>query len=236
MNPVRCYGDALALVTARRADALLASLPAATVRPVQVVHVDTGGAPSPTGATTVRITEDIGRAAAVNRAVAALDDGVGWVAVADPRVVWSAGALDELLAAAARYPRAALLGSGPGGPLPALRDALRGKVSTGPVPAGPVGWISTTCVLVRRVAWDSVDGFDARYPGCGAEPEPADLDLCDRLGRAGWVCVGVPTAGVTAIATAPMGMLEPRDRGLRRYVRDRHGAPARTLMALARRN
>lgn len=240
MNPLRCYGDVLALVTTTRTaaapDGLLASLPAATKRPVQVVHVDTGGAPSPVGATTVRITEDVGRPAAVNRAVAALDDAVGWVALVDPQVVWGAGALDELLAAAARHPRAALLGPCAGGPLPTLPDALRGRVPAGPVPAGPVGWVGTACVLLRRAAWDSVDGFDARYPGCGADPEPADLDLCDRLGRAGWLCVGVPTAGVTAPAGNALSRLESQDRGLRRYVHDRYGAPARTLMALARRN
>jgi N-acetylglucosaminyl-diphospho-decaprenol L-rhamnosyltransferase len=200
MNPVRWYGDALALVTVRRPNAAPspASLPAATARPVRVVHVDTGGAPPVPGATTLRLPEDIGRPAAINRAVAALDVGVGWVALADPQVVWGTGALDELLAAAARHPRAALLG-------PAVGE-------------GPVEWISTACVLLRRVAWDSVDGFDARHLDRGTDPEPADLDLCHRLGRAGWLCVGVPTAGVAVIATPATGMLEPHDRGLRRHV------------------
>lgn len=250
MDPVRSYGDALALVTVTRTAAaprgLVASLPAATGRPVQVLHVDTGGAPPVPGATPVRIREDVGRTAAVNRAVAALDQGVGWVVLADPQLEWAAGALDELLAAAVRYPRAAALGprlrtaSGAdrasAGPLPTLGDALRGRVVAGPVPAGPVGALGTTCVLLRRVAWDSVDGFDARYPGCGVDPEPADLDLCDRLGRVGWLCVGVPTAEVTVPAGDAPCILEPRDRGIRRYVHDRHGAPARILMALARRN
>lgn len=250
MHPIQRYGDALALVTVTRSAAapnrVVASLPAATARPVGVLHADTAGAPTTDRATVLRLGEDVGRAAAINRAVAALDPDVGWIALADPVVEWGAGALDALLAAALRHPRAAVLGprlrdaSGveraSAGPLPTLGDALRGRLAVGPLPDGPVGRLATACVLIRRAAWDSVDGFDARYPGCGVDPEPADVDLCERLGRAGWLCVGVPAAEVTVAADASPCMLESRDRGLRRYVDARHGAPVRTLMALARRN
>jgi N-acetylglucosaminyl-diphospho-decaprenol L-rhamnosyltransferase len=156
-DPIREYGDALAVVTVTRqgrpgVDALRATLPAATERPVRLVVADVASrAPGPAGdgIEAVHLAEDVGRAAAVNRAVAALEPAVGWVVLADPRLRWRPGAIDALLAAAARYPRAGLLGprlhgGGPvsGGPLPDLLAAARGRF-----PAfdggGPTGWLST---------------------------------------------------------------------------------------------
>jgi N-acetylglucosaminyl-diphospho-decaprenol L-rhamnosyltransferase len=113
-------------------------------------------------------------------------------------------------------------------------------VRAGPTVAGPTGWLDGRCVLVRRTAWDSVDGYDSRHVGTGTHPEPADLDLGDRLGRAGWLVLGIPGAEVVVHPIEGQGILdvrgpERRGEGLRRYVRDRYRAPARTLMALARR-
>ena len=48
---------------------------------------------------------------------------------------------------------------------------------------GPVGWSSAPALLLRRAALDSVDGYDPRYPA----PACDDLDLADRLARAGWL-------------------------------------------------
>jgi len=45
---------------------------------------------------------------------------------------------------------------------------------------GP-GWYSAACVLIRRRAWDTVDGFDERY-----FLYFEDVYLCRRLLRAGW--------------------------------------------------
>jgi N-acetylglucosaminyl-diphospho-decaprenol L-rhamnosyltransferase len=254
-DPVRTYGDGLALVTVTRAgrpavDGLLASLPAATSRPVHVVVADTASASAPavpSGVEVLRLTEDVGRAAAVNRAVVALDAAIGWVLVADPWVRWSPGAVDVLLAAAARHPRAGLLGPllrdrrglavPSGGPLPTLLAALRGRVPTG-VPAGPTGWLSTGAALLRRSAWDTVDGLDARYLGArypGGRADPGDVDLGDRLGRAGWLVVGVPEAEAAFAVSDAHGILEPPADGLRRYVQDRAHAPVRALTALAQR-
>lgn len=53
-------------------------------------------------------------------------------------------------------------------------------------------WLSGSCLLLRRAAFEGVDGFDPRY-FMYAE----DVDLGDRLGRAGWLNVYVPTAEVT---------------------------------------
>lgn len=242
VGPVRRYGDALALVTVTRTAAPPRSQAVPTRRPITMLHVDTAGAPA-TG-DVLRIGEDIGWAAAVNRAIAGLDGDVGLVAVADPGVDWGVAALDALLDAAARHPRAGLLGpalrdpSGAvlpsSGSLPSSRAALHGRIPTGPG-AGPVGWVAGSCVLLRRSAWDSVDGLDPRYPGGGPAPDLADVDLGDRLGRAGWLVVAVPAARVTLHPVAGQCILEPYDRGLRRYLHDRYPAPVRALAALWRR-
>ena len=149
-------------------------------------------------------TEELGRPAVVNRAIAGLDAAIGWVVVRAAGIAWAPGALEILRTAAS--PRAGLLG-------PLIRDPTRvrsppaapdrrsasccGDASLAQsTVAGPTGWLDGRCVLVRRLAWDSVDGYDSRHVGTGTHPEPADVDLGDRLGRAGWLVVGVPEVEV----------------------------------------
>jgi N-acetylglucosaminyl-diphospho-decaprenol L-rhamnosyltransferase len=254
-DPVRDYGGGLAVVTATRAGLpgpgpLLGSLEAATTRPVGIVVADSASRSQPSvppGVEVVRLAEDVGRAAAVNRAVAALPEAVGSEVIADPDVCWRPGALDVLLAAA--DPRAGLLGPRlwcpaglalpSGGPLPGLLAAMRGRVPAHVPTAGAVPWLSTAAVLLRRSAWDSVDGLDARY--LGGAGDAGDADLGDRLGRAGWLAVHEPAAGVDLRpvgeeggepARTGQGILESHLTGLRRYVHDRGSAPARVLLAL----
>ena len=50
-------------------------------------------------------------------------------------------------------------------------------------------WLSGSCLLLRRRAFDSVGGFDSRY-----FMYIEDVDLGDRLGKAGWQNVYVPGA------------------------------------------
>jgi N-acetylglucosaminyl-diphospho-decaprenol L-rhamnosyltransferase len=250
-DPVRAYGGETAVVTVTRTGRpepapLLGSLAAATTRPVRVVVADTAAAaavPVPGGVEVVRLVEDVGRAAAVNRAVAALPETVGWVVVAEPGACWGPGSLDVLLDTAVRHPRAGLVGPrllgragavASGGALPTVPEAARGRVQVEVPGPGTVGWVSTAAVLVRRGAWDSVDGLDPRYQG--GPGDMGDVDLADRLTRAGWLVVHEPAAGVVVEGggTAPdgHGILESHADGLRRYVHDRGRAPARALLAL----
>jgi N-acetylglucosaminyl-diphospho-decaprenol L-rhamnosyltransferase len=55
----------------------------------------------------------------------------------------------------------------------------------------PVGWLSGSCLLVRRSAFGQIGGFDERY-----FMYMEDVDLGDRLGKAGWLSVYVPSAEV----------------------------------------
>lgn len=224
------YGDDIGVVTrSPRPGRLLGSLPAASARPQHVVLVATGDADVAVGGgvQVVRVGEQLARAAAVNRGVAAMPADVGWVLVADPDVECGPGLIDALLAAAAAFPLAGALGprlrrpdGGPvasAGAVPDRRDLRRGRVPCGaPLLAGPVGWVSATCLLLRRIAGDSVDGLDPRHLG------PVDsVDLGDRLGRAGWRVVHVPGADAVVGPGEPPGMLESERQGLRRYARDR---------------
>ena len=230
------YGDGLAVLVVRSAETPFRTPrpgPRVAGEPVPVVLVDSGATDVPDGADVLRIGEDIGRGAAVNRAVAALPPDVGLVAAAPADLDWPDGVLDVLRAAADRHPRAGILAPrvlDPGGaavpsthPLPRpARAVLRRTWPPAPVPGGegPVGWSSAPLLLLRRAALDSVDGFDPRYPG-----RFDDLDLADRLARAGWLTVHVPSAAV-AYRPAP----RPDPAAPRRYLADRAPRPVRGLL------
>ena len=89
----------------------------------------------------------------------------------------------------------------------------------------PAGWLSGSCILMRREAFDSVDGFDARY-----FMYFEDVDLGDRVGRAGWLNIYVPEAEVVhigghATASSSARMLAAHHSSAYRYLADRHRGP-----------
>jgi N-acetylglucosaminyl-diphospho-decaprenol L-rhamnosyltransferase len=206
-------------------DRFLATLSHATDRPVTVIMADNGstdGAPEeavkrypnarllPTGG-------NVGYGTALNRAVAEITPESEFVVVANPDVQWGPHSIDVLLDAAERWPRAGALG-------PLIRDLdgsvypsarllpslIRGGMHAvvGPFwksnpwtaeyrqertepSERPVGWLSGSCLLLRRSAFDEVSGFDERY-----FMYMEDVDLGDRLGKAGWQNVYVPSAEI----------------------------------------
>ncbi|WP_235564349.1 glycosyltransferase family 2 protein [Modestobacter sp. Leaf380] len=201
----------------------LASLPTSTRRPVDVVLADNGstdGAPEaaarahadvrllPTGG-------NLGYGPAVNAGLA--DVRRGWALVSNPDVVLEAGAVDELLAVAARWPRAATVGPAirtqDGELYPSARDLPQLSTGAGHAvfgwawPANPwtaryrrereaprertAGWLSGSCFLIDVEAFHMVGGFD---PGYFMYFE--DVDLAERLGRAGYLHVYAPSAVV----------------------------------------
>jgi N-acetylglucosaminyl-diphospho-decaprenol L-rhamnosyltransferase len=233
----------------------LDSLTKATTRPVRVVLADNGstdGAPEKAagrdGVRLLRTGENLGYGAGANRGAAELPDDVGWVVIANPDVEWRPGSLDELLEAGERWPRGGAFGPlirEPNGTvypsarlLPSLGRGAGHGVLGAVWPGNPwtreyrqsdtavserlAGWLSGSCLLVRRTAFESVHGFDPRY-----FMYFEDVDLGERLGRAGWQNVYVPSAEVVhlgghATARASRRMLAEHHRSAYRYLADRH--------------
>lgn len=237
-------------------DRFLASLSLATDRPVRVVMADNGstdGAPQAAlrdheGVTLFDTGGNLGYGTAINRAMAQVDPAAEFVVVANPDVQWGPGSIDALLAAAQRWPRAAALGplirDPDGSVYPSARQLpslIRGGMHAvvGPVwprnpwtlayrqerlepSERPVGWLSGACLLVRRSAFDGIGGFDERY-----FMYMEDVDLGDRLGRAGWQNVYVPSSEVLhdkghSTGRDPARNLAAHHRSTYIFLADRH--------------
>ena len=234
----------------------LASLSHATDRPVTVIMADNGstdGAPEQAleSYPNVRLMHtgaNLGYGTAVNRAVAEIGPEAEFFVVANPDVQWGAGCIDVLLEAAGRWPRAGALGPlihDPDGSIyPSARhlpSLIRGGMhavvgpfwKTNPWTAEyrqertepserPVGWLSGSCLLLRRSAFDEVSGFDERY-----FMYMEDVDLGDRLGKAGWQNVYVPSAEILhdkghATGRDPARNLAAHHESTYTFLADRH--------------
>ncbi len=97
------------------------------------------------------------------------------------------------------------------------------------------GWLSGSCFLVRRSAWEQLGGFDESYFMFFE-----DVDLGRRLGQAGYRQVWTPRAVVTHLGghsyrSDPAPMLKAHHDSARRYVASvyphRWQAPVRAAVA-----
>ena len=242
-------------------DRFLSSLTVATDRPLRVVIADNGstdGAPEEAlerypGTELLRTGGNLGYGSAVNRAVATVPPDQEFVLIANPDVVWAPGSIDALLAAADRWLLAGSLGPlirDPDGAvypsarhLPSLVRGGMHAVLGFAWKANPwtksyrqervepseraVGWLSGSCLLVRRAAFDEVGGFDERY-----FMYMEDVDLGDRLGRAGWLNVYVPGSEILhdkghSTGRDPARNLRAHHVSTYIYLSDRHTGPWR---------
>lgn len=182
-----------------------------------------------------------------------------WLLVVNPDVEFAPGSIDALLAAAERHPQAGAFGpqisERDGNIYPSARavpvlstgigHALFGAVWpgnpwTGKYRQGAVmdaertaGWLSGSCLLLRREAFDAIGGFDERY-----FMYFEDTDLGDRLGRSGWDNVYVPAAVIHhdqghAAGAVPEKMLPAHHASAYRFQADRLRGPALAPVRLA---
>ncbi|MDN4614418.1 glycosyltransferase family 2 protein [Leifsonia sp. F6_8S_P_1B] len=166
----------------------------------------------------VELDRNAGYGGGVRAAVEAASTAPDYILVANPDVVFAPGALDALVAAGEQEPGAGSLGpkileaDGRIYPsarrLPSLRTGVAHALFGRIWPGNPwtvkyraeretetrrdAGWLSGACLLLRASAYRDVDGFDTGY-----FMYFEDVDLGDRLGRAGWRNVYVPEAVVT---------------------------------------
>ncbi|GAA2726043.1 glycosyltransferase family 2 protein [Cellulomonas aerilata] len=236
-------------------DDLARSLRTATTRPVHLVLVDNGSAgdrpeqvAAAHGGTVLRAGENLGYGRAAN--LGAADGDEPWLVVVNPDIVWEPSSLDLLIDAADRHPGAGALGPAllnPDGTvypsareLPSLTQGLGHALFVRLWPGNPwtaayqrrqesaqagertAGWLSGACLLVRREAFAAVGGFD---PGYFMFFE--DVDLGERLGRAGWHNVYVPSAHVTHVGGTswrerPARMISAHHASARRYLHRRY--------------
>jgi N-acetylglucosaminyl-diphospho-decaprenol L-rhamnosyltransferase len=231
----------------------LTSLATATSSPYEVVVADNSspaGPPVvPAGARLLQTGGNLGYGKAAN--LGASGFAGDWLVVANPDVEWRPDALDELLKAASRWPRAGCLGPAirtPEGLLyPSARafpslgrglgHALFGwwwpanpwtrsyRAETGTPVEATTGWLSGSLMLIRREAWEQVGGFDPKYfMYC------EDMDLCRRLAETGWQNVYVPSAVIThvgghATQQVPAAMLREHHKALYTYLSAHYPGP-----------
>ena len=168
------------------------------------------------GVRLLRTGWNLGYGCAANLGVQA--SSAEFVLVANPDIQWRPGALDQLLEAAKRLPEGGAFGplilTSQGAVYPSARalpsllngigHALVGwwwasnpwtqayRAENEELCEREAGWLSGSCLLLRREAFEAVKGFDPAY-----FMYFEDLDLGDRLVRAGWKNMYVPSAVVS---------------------------------------
>lgn len=235
-------------------ETFLSSLSAASAATVPVVvadnasrdHAAEAAVRNHANVSVVQTGANLGYGKAANLGVAATS--TDWVVIANPDIVWKQGALDALLDATHRWPRAGAIGPlirTPEGEvypsaraLPALGRGIGHAMFGWWWPSNPwsaayrqdraepvertAGWLSGSCLLVRRDAFDSVAGFDPAY-----FMYFEDVDFGERLAKAGWLNVYAPSAevvhiGAQATSQHPARMSEEHHRSAMRYLDSRY--------------
>lgn len=226
----------------------------ATTAEVELVLVDNGAEPALVdqvaeehGARVVRTGTNLGYGGGINAGAAGADQP--WLLAANPDVEWRPGSIDVLIDTALDNPRAGSLGpallneDGTVYPsaraLPSLHQGAGHAVFAKIWPGNPwtrayhrdqeavptartAGWLSGACLLLRREAFEAVGGFDEGYFMFFE-----DVDLGDRLGRAGWQNLYVPASrvvhvGGTSWKDRPSPMISAHHASARRYLHRRY--------------
>lgn len=173
------------------------------------------------GATYVALPSNPGYGGGMNAGVATLGPAVRWVLISNPDVVLEPGVIDALVSAGESDPTIAAIGPAVRNPdgtvypsarrVPSLRTGVGHALfvnlwhdnpwtrryrqdSAEAVTERDAGWLSGSCLLVRRDVFEQLGGFDEGY-----FMYFEDVDLGYRIGRAGYRNRYLPSASVTHI-------------------------------------
>lgn len=192
-----------------------------------------------------------GYGGAVNAAVSRLPESVDWVLIANPDLILDPGALDRLVATGRADDEIGSVGPlirNPDGSIypsarsvPSLRTGIGHALFSTLWAANPwtrryreelapigeprdAGWLSGSCVLVRRRAFDEIGGFDEGY-----FMYFEDVDLGYRLGKRGYRNVYEPSASAVHIGgQSTVGesarMVRAHHASARRFIRRKYAA------------
>lgn len=189
-----------------------------------------------------------GYGAAVNRAIARLPPDVGWVLIANPDVVLLPDSIDKMLERIRADVNIAAVGPeirNPDGTvypsaraIPSLRTGVGHALFANLWPENPwsrgyhrsndqspsrdAGWLSGACILVRRMAFQAVGGFDE-----GFFMYFEDVDLGARFSKAGYRNVydrsaAVVHLGAHSTRTRSETMVRVHHRSANRYIAQRY--------------
>jgi N-acetylglucosaminyl-diphospho-decaprenol L-rhamnosyltransferase len=171
------------------------------------------------GATYLAMPSNLGYGKAMNAAVKAMPASIQWVLISNPDVLLAPGTIDELVRGGDTDARVGAVGpavrneDGTVYPsaraIPSLRTGVGHALfsnlwaanpwttaylrdARGELTARDAGWLSGSCVLVRRSVFDQLGGFDPRF-----FMYFEDVDLGNRIGKAGYRNLYWPTASIT---------------------------------------
>lgn len=201
------------------------------------------------GAQVVGDGTNLGYGGGANLAAQGLSED--WLVVANPDIVWRPGSLDILIDEGEADPTAGCLGPRllntdgtvypSGRALPTLVGGTGHALLTRVWPSNPfsasyhaqdgsealreVGWLSGACLVLPRVVWDRLGGFDDGYFMFFE-----DVDLGARVTRGGWRNIQVPRAVVVHEQGAswkarPERMIRAHHASARRYMSGVYAAP-----------
>ncbi|MFF2052780.1 glycosyltransferase family 2 protein [Leifsonia sp. NPDC058194] len=203
-----------------------------------------------------------GYGGAVNEVAASLPSEIEWILVSNPDVVLEPDAVSRLVSTGNEADEVGSVGptvlTAEGEVYPSARDVPSIRIGVGHAlfanlwPENPwtrryqrssesgvrrdAGWLSGSCVLVRRTAFDGVAGFDT-----GFFMYFEDVDLGYRLGKAGYRNVYQPAAVVThtgahSTRSNQAAMVAAHHDSARRFLRKKYSgwqlAPVRWVLGV----
>lgn len=216
------------------------------------------------GAKLLELTENRGYGGAINAAVAKLPPEIDFILISNPDVEVKPGAISALLNEMVKDDEIGAIGPqvlNPDGStypsarkLPSLRTGIGHACFARAWPSNPwtrayraehegtsikrtVGWLSGSCLLVRRSAFQQLDGFDEGY-----FMYFEDVDLGYRLGKFGWTNVYFPSAevvhtGAVSTSAESVKMIKAHHDSALRFLEKKYAAgplaPVRWALRLA---